>query len=112
MNLISEFDTIKLKRALYIGYVWPEPKTTAAGHRMMQLLKAFKDKGFEILGVSLDRDKTRWAQAIEKDQLPWLHVSDLRQWKSVAAKTYGVSSIPFTVLLDEEGKIIAMGLRG
>jgi len=73
---------------------------------------AYKDKGFEILGVSLDSSKDRWVQAIAKDQLPWYHVSDLKKWKSVASRAYGVGSIPFTVLLDAEGKIIAKGLRG
>jgi peroxiredoxin len=72
----------------------------------------YKDKGFEILGVSLDRDKSRWIKAIEADGLPWPHVSDLRQWKNEAAQTYGVSSIPYTVLVDPEGKIVATRLRG
>ena len=72
----------------------------------------YKDQGFEILGVSLDRDKNRWVKAIEADGLPWPHVSDLRQWKNEAAQTYGVSSIPYTVLVDPEGKIVATKLRG
>ncbi|MDW3648845.1 MAG: TlpA disulfide reductase family protein [Bacteroidia bacterium] len=77
-----------------------------------RMYAAYKDKGFEILGVSLDRNRDRWVQAIEKDQLPWKHVSDLKQWGSLAAKTYGVHSIPYTVLLDPNGKIIAKKLRG
>ncbi|MEL6254590.1 MAG: TlpA disulfide reductase family protein [Bacteroidota bacterium] len=77
-----------------------------------RMYAAYKDKGFEILGVSLDRNRERWLQAIEKDQLPWKHVSDLKQWGSIAAQTYGVHSIPYTVLLDPNGKIIAKKLRG
>ncbi|MEL6135582.1 MAG: TlpA disulfide reductase family protein [Bacteroidota bacterium] len=77
-----------------------------------RMYAAYKDKGFEILGVSLDNNKDRWVQAIAQDQLPWYHVSDLKKWKSVASRAYGVGSIPFTVLLDAEGKIIAKGLRG
>lgn len=73
---------------------------------------SYKDKGFEILGVSLDRSKDAWIKAIQKDQLGWLHVSDLKGWGSIGAKVYGVHSIPATVLLDPEGKIIAKGLRG
>lgn len=73
---------------------------------------AYKDKGFEILGVSLDRSEANWLKAIEQDKLPWKHVSDLKQWKSIAAKTYGVHSIPYTVLIDPDGKIIAKRLRG
>lgn len=68
-------------------------------------------KGFEILGVSLDRDRNAWLQAIEQDGLPWKHVSDLQFWNNAVAQQYGISSIPHTILLDREGKVIAKGLR-
>jgi len=73
---------------------------------------AYKEKGFEILSVSLDNTKDRWLQAIEQDGMNWLHVSDLKGWKNEAAQLYSVTSIPHTVLLDAEGRIIARGLRG
>ena len=76
------------------------------------LYDKYKDHGFDILGVSLDSDRTRWLDAIEKDGLIWHHCSDLKGWQNAAAKLYGVSSIPHTVLLDAEGKIIARKLRG
>ncbi len=72
----------------------------------------FKDKGFEIYGVSLDQDKGRWVEAIQKDGITWPQVSDLKYWDSYAAKLYAVEGIPYTVLLDKEGKIIAKNLRG
>lgn len=72
----------------------------------------FKNKGFEILGVSLDRDKEAWLKAISDDKLTWKHVSDLQYWQNAAARLYGVNSIPHSVLLDKEGKIIAKNLRG
>lgn len=72
----------------------------------------YKDKGFEILGVSLDKDKGRWLQAVEQDGLLWPQVSDLRAWQNAVAQQYGVTSIPFTVLVDQEGKILATKLRG
>ncbi|MCZ2471887.1 peroxiredoxin family protein [Aquirufa ecclesiirivi] len=72
----------------------------------------FKDKGFEIFGVSLDQDKSAWLKAIDTDQLTWKHVSDLQYWNSVAAQAYQVSAIPMTFMLDKEGKIMAKGLRG
>lgn len=72
----------------------------------------FKDKGFDILGVSLDREKEAWLKAIEDDQLSWTHVSDLKYWQNEAAQLYGVQSIPHSVLLDPEGKIVAKNLRG
>ncbi|MEZ4757100.1 MAG: TlpA disulfide reductase family protein [Flavobacteriales bacterium] len=68
-------------------------------------------KGFEILGVSLDRDQGAWVQAIQADGLPWKHVSDLGFWSNAAAQEYGVTSIPFTVLVDKEGKVLEKGLR-
>lgn len=79
---------------------------------VVRMYKKFHDKGFEILGVSLDKDKARWEAAITKDGLTWPQVSDLKFWDSKAAKLYGVKGIPFTVLLDKKGKIIAKNLRG
>ncbi len=72
----------------------------------------FKAKNFEIYGVSLDRDRDAWLKAIEKDQLTWIHVSDLKFWNSEGAQTYGVRGIPATFLVDPKGKIIAKNLRG
>jgi peroxiredoxin len=72
----------------------------------------YKSKGFDILGVSLDRDAPAWKRAIAQDGLPWHHISDLKGWQSQHAQLYSVTSIPHTVLLDREGKIIARNLRG
>jgi peroxiredoxin len=79
---------------------------------VVKLYAEFKDKGFDILGVSLDQKEDAWLKAIEDDQLTWNHVSDLKGWGCEAAKLYAVSGIPHTVLLDKEGKIIAKNLRG
>jgi len=80
---------------------------------VVRLYEQYKDKGFTVMSVSLDKDKQRWLDAIEKDNLSWpYHVSDLKFWSSKAAKLYGVSGIPFTVLIDQEGKIIRTKLRG
>lgn len=72
----------------------------------------FKNKNFTILGVSLDSDKANWEQAIKDDQLNWNHISDLKQWESSVVNTYQFDGIPFNVLIDPQGKIIASGLRG
>lgn len=72
----------------------------------------FKDKNFAILGVSLDRKKEPWLQAIEKDGLTWTHVSDLKDWKSEVAVQYVIRWIPNNYLLDPDGKIIASSLEG
>ena len=76
------------------------------------LYEKYQDQGFEVLGVSLDKTKDKWMKAIEKDNLTWLHVSDLRGWSNKVAKQYSVSSIPHTSLLDRDGKILARNMRG
>ena len=72
----------------------------------------YHDKGFDVLGVSLDREINAWRNAIKQDGLPWHHISDLKGWQSAHAALYSVSSIPQTLLLDRDGKIIARNLRG
>jgi peroxiredoxin len=72
----------------------------------------FKLKNFTILGVSLDDDKEDWLEAIQQDKLNWLHISDLKKWESTVVNTYQIQGIPFNVLLDPTGKIIATDLRG
>jgi len=82
---------------------------------MPNVVKAYakyKDKGFEIYGVSLDQSKEKWLEAIKKDGITWPQVSDLKYWECEAARAYNVQGIPFTVLLDKEGKILAKNLRG
>jgi peroxiredoxin len=79
---------------------------------MVKLYQHYKDYGFDILGVSLDRNRANWIRAIEKDGLVWHHVSDVSGWQSSAGAAYGVQAIPFTVLVDRNGNIIAKGLRG
>jgi peroxiredoxin len=72
----------------------------------------FKNKNFTILGVSLDKEKESWIQAIQDDQLTWQHVSDLKFWDSMVVPLYGIEGIPFNVLIDPNGVIIAKDLRG
>ncbi len=80
---------------------------------VVRLYNEYKDKGFTIYSVSLDKDKARWENAIKQDGLIWPnHVSDLKGWQSAAAALYGVNGIPYTVLIDKDGKVIATSLRG
>jgi peroxiredoxin len=72
----------------------------------------FKDKNFTVLGVSLDKEKASWVKAIQEDQLTWYHISDLKYWSSAAVALYGFEGIPYNVLVDPQGKIIASNLRG
>lgn len=72
----------------------------------------FKDKGLNILSVSLDKKKENWLKAIDEDKLTWTHVGDLKGWNNEAAKLYAVSWLPMNFLLDKEGKIIAKNIKG
>lgn len=72
----------------------------------------YKDKNFTVFGISLDRDKQKWMDAIAKDGLTWTHVSDLKGWQNAVAQQFGISSIPQNFLIDPSGKLIAKNLRG
>jgi len=80
--------------------------------QMVEIYHKYHDMGYNVFGVSLDNKEDRWKQAINDDKLVWSHVSDLKGWKSAGAASYGVSSIPHTVLVDPNGIIVARGLRG
>ncbi len=86
----------------------------AANPEVVRLYKKYKglNKNFEILGVSLDNKRENWVQAIAKDHLAWPHVSDLKGWTSTAAEDYKVNSIPYTVIVDAEGNVVARKLKG
>jgi peroxiredoxin len=79
---------------------------------VVKAYQTFKDKGFTVFGVSLDRTKADWVQAIEQDGLTWTHVSDLKYFQSEAAVLYNVNAIPFSLLVDPKGVIVAKNLRG
>ena len=74
--------------------------------------KKYHAKGFEIVGLSFDQQKEPWVQAIKDWDMPWIHLSDLKRWKTVASQVYGVQAIPDNILVDPEGTVVARGLRG
>ena len=74
--------------------------------------KKYKSKNFTVLGVSLDKDKNAWLQAIKKDGLDWQHVSDLKFWSNAVAQQFNITSIPQNILIDDNGVIVAKNLRG
>ncbi len=80
--------------------------------RLVRVYNQYKDKGFDILGVSLDDDSEAWQKAVKADRLTWTQVSDLKGWSNTAAIVYGFKSIPFNLLLDKDGIIIGKSLRG
>ena len=83
-----------------------------ANPEVVEIYNTYHGQGFEILGVSLDRDSASWVQAIADDQLTWSHISDLKYWNSEGAILYGVPAIPHTVLIDRDGIITAKNLHG
>ena len=79
---------------------------------VVKVYNDFHKKGFDIVGVSLDREKDGWVKAIKDDKLTWTHISDLQYWNSAAAKLYAVNGIPANFLLDATGTIVGKNLRG
>lgn len=72
----------------------------------------YKSEGFNVVGLSFDRSADAWKKAIQDGGLEWIHLSDLKFWQTVAAETYGIRSIPSSMLVDPKGKIVAIDLRG
>lgn len=79
---------------------------------LVKAYNKYKTRGFEVFSVSLDDNREAWQKAINDDKLLWTHVSDLMKWNSSVVNLYNIESIPFTVLIDADGKIIAKNLRG
>lgn len=79
---------------------------------MTRMYKKYKEKGLEVLGISLDTDRRQWQHAIKKDKIKWNDVSDLKGWDSMAADLYLVNTLPHIIVLDQEGKIVHQNLKG
>lgn len=88
------------------------PSCRKENPNLVKAYNKYKAKGFNIFAVSLDQKKENWVNAIAKDNLTWIHVSDLKFWDSAPAKLYAVRNIPSNVLIDPQGNIIALNLRG
>ena len=79
---------------------------------MVSLYHDFQAKGLGFVGISLDEDYSRWQEGVSQLALPWPQYSELRGWDETMARQYGVTSIPYTLVVDNHGKILARGLRG
>ncbi len=84
----------------------------AENPNVVKAYNEFKNRNFTVLGVSLDKEKGSWQEAIHADKLDWTHISDLKFWNSKAVETFKFNGIPFNLLIDPTGKVIAQGLRG
>ncbi len=120
---IQEADTLGVNHKLseYVGkgnYVLVDFWASWCGPCMQEMPNVktnydkYKSKGFNVVGLSFDRNADAWKKAIRDKQLNWVHLSDLKFWETVAASTYGIRSIPSSILCDPQGKIIAVDLRG
>ncbi len=98
---------------LLIGFwaSWCGP-CRAENPNMLKAYSRFRDKGFDVLSVSLDDKREKWVAAIQADNLQWTQVSDLKGWKNEVAEKYGIRAIPQNLLIDPKGNIIAKNLRG
>jgi len=116
---LPNLDGQKIKLSSFKGKIilldfwasWCEPCREENPH-LMEMYKKFNSKNFDIISVSLDYEKKAWADAITSDSLIWTNISDLKGFNSKVVSGYNIKAIPATYLLDKEGKIIAIDLRG
>ncbi len=110
---ISLSDLVGKKHYLLVDFwaSWCAP-CRAENPNLAATYRKYHERGFDIIGVSLDSDRERWLKAVKDDSLTWTHVSDLQGWENKAGKLYGIRSIPANVLLDTNGIIIDHNLQG
>lgn len=110
----QDFELASLKGKVYIIDFWASwcGPCRKENPSMVALYNDYHPKGLEMVGISLDKTHKAWKEAVEKDNLTWTHISDLKYWNSDAAKLFVVSAVPLTILVDQNGKIVARGLHG
>ena len=89
--------------------MWP---CRAESPNLVKAYERFKTKNFEIFGVSLDQTKDKWLKAIKDDKYTWPQVGDMKGWENEAARQFGIMGIPFNMIVDPNGVVVARNLRG
>lgn len=112
-NTLKLEDILKTGKYTFVDFwaSWCKPCRIENPH-VVKAYTAFHEKGFNIVSVSLDDNAAYWKAAINKDGMPWYHVSGLQKWKEPVALLYGIAAVPDNFLLDANGKVIARGLKG
>lgn len=112
-NDVSAYSVIKANKLTIVDF-WASwcPPCVAEIPNIKKIYDEYNSKGLGILGVSLDKDADAWKGAIKKFDMTWSHVSDLKGWENAAARQFNVQSIPFMMIIDSEGKIVAQDVRG
>lgn len=111
---ISLSDVLAKKGKVTIVEFWASwcPYCRAEMPNVSNIYKAYHEKGLEIISVSIDQNKSEWVKGIEEFDMNWAHISNLMEWDDPVAALYGVTSIPTNFLLNEDGEVIAKGLKG
>ena len=112
-NTLSVMEIVKANKLTIIDFwaSWCAPCRQEMPN-MVTLYSQYKDKGLAIVGVSLDENKDAWMQAIAQMKMEWPQMSDLKGWENAVAQEFSISSIPHTILVDQQGRILKRGLRG
>ncbi|MGL4332279.1 MAG: thioredoxin-like domain-containing protein [Bacteroidales bacterium] len=112
-TLLALSDVVRNNKLTLVDFwaTWCAP-CRAEMPNVISIYEQYKDKGLEVVGISFDKDETRWKDYIKDNNIKWKNMSELQHWQSEAGRLYGVNSIPHVMIIDKSGKIVSRGLHG